>query len=482
MASAQDHWVFFKDKCPTDKISDYFHTPICPEYLESLKQLGVHIKGQSKWLNAVLLNEQDLKKLSNSDYIVTTQALGKYKVEQLSENEIFPYGEGDWQLQLIGIDSLHRKGYTGKGVTIGVFDGGFYNLDSIPGFDSLWVNAQIKAAYDFVDNDSLSFDESAHGMQVMSLLGAQYNDSLVGSAPHANYVLARTEKTGSETHQEEFNWVKAMEWADSVGVDIIHSSLGYSLFDTLQGDYSYQDMDGNSTIITIAAEQAASRGIFITNSAGNSGNDPWRYITAPCDGANVLCVGAVDSFGTKGSFSSFGPSADGRVKPDVMAMGVRNTVYTPNGILRRGSGTSFSGPIIAGGVACLMEAHPAASNAEIYDAIIRSCDRYNTPDSAYGYGIPDLVAADSILYKTLSTQTREELQISISPNPAETQLKVVAPPYAKYTIYNMNGHVVSEAVFNNWYNFIDVQFLDQGMYILEVTSNGKRASQRFIKR
>lgn len=479
-ASAQDYWVFFKDKCT--KNTDYFNTPICAEYLQKVKTLGVDIKGTSRWLNAILIESDDLDKLKDCDMVSSYQALANYLVNELHTDEIFPYGEGDWQQQLIGIDSLHRKGYTGKGITIGVFDGGFYNMDSIPGFDSLWANGLIKASYDFVFDDSMRFDQSAHGMQVMGLLGAQYNDSLVGSAPHSNYVLARTEKTGSETHQEEFNWIKAMEWADSVGVDIIHSSLGYSLFDSLQGNYSYQDMDGNSTIITIAAEQAASRGIFITNSAGNSGNDPWKYITAPCDGKSVLCIGAVDSFGNKASFSSFGPSADGRVKPDVMAMGVRNTIFTPNGVLRRGSGTSFSAPIIAGGVACLMQAHPNASNQEIYQAIIQSCDRYDMPDSSFGYGIPDMVKADSILSVLASIESPKTLNIKVFPNPATNELKVIAPPYTNCKIFSMNGQLIMEQKLLNWYNFLDVSSLHQGIYFIEVSTEDNVSTKRFIKR
>ena len=471
------YWVFFKDKCSS---LDYFQAPLCESYLEELTRLNIHAQWQSKWLNAVSVSESDLPKLKNLHFVSGIQPCGKYKTIEFKANEEFAYGNGDWQIQLIGLDSLHRKGFTGKGVRLAVFDGGFYNLDSIPAFDSLWINQQIIASRDFVLNDSLRYNQSAHGMQVMSLLASQYKDSLVGASPHAHYVLARTEQTGSETHSEEFNWLRAMEWADSIGVDIIHSSLGYSLFDSLEGDYTYADMDGESTIITLAAELAASRGIFITNSAGNSGNDPWKYITAPCDGKHVLCVGAVDSFRVKGGFSSFGPSADGRVKPDVMAMGVRNTVFTPNGLLRTGSGTSFSGPIIAGAVACLMQAHPNHSNEAIYQAVIQSCDRYLNPDSAYGYGIPDMVKADSLLNSFVNIREYTEIECKLYPNPAQNNLKVICDPGAEFSIYDIHSRIVLEGVLFNWYNLLDISELSSGTYIIQLRTKVGQINKRII--
>lgn len=479
IAEAQTYWVFFKDKCASAE--DYFDLAVSQNYLTELESAGIPVISQSKWLNAVSVDARYLEQINQFPFVVASRKQSSFKHFEWAENEYFSYGHGNWQVELIRLDSLHRKGFTGKGITMAVFDGGFYNLDSIPAFDSLWINNQIKAHRDFANLTPLTFKESSHGMKVMSLLSAYYKDSLIGASPHANYVLARTEVTETETHTEEFNWINAMEWADSIGVDIIHSSLGYSEFDSLEGDYTYADMDGQSTIITLAAELAASRGIFITNSAGNQGDDPWHYITAPCDGAHVLCVGAVDSFRVKGNFSSFGPSADGRIKPEVMAMGVRNTVLSETGILQRGSGTSFSGPIMAGAVACLMQAHPSRSNEAIRQAIIMSCDKYTKPDSAYGYGIPDLVKADSLLSSFTSVQDRIKLETIIAPNPVVSQLQVSSIPGSDYSLFTFNGSLVMQGKLLNWINFIDLSTLPAGSYVLEVHKEHDVVRKKIIK-
>jgi subtilisin family serine protease len=465
---AQHSWVYFIDKCGSQK--DYFEAAVCETYITVLKSNGVDILGSSKWLNAVCISDKELYKLQNVSFIAQVQPLEKYTIAEERIDEDFSYGQGDWQIEMMNLHRYHELGFTGKNVTMGVFDGGFWKVDSLPIFDSMWANNQIIAAYDFVDKDTLRYDESTHGMQVLALAGINYPDSMVGAAPGASFVLARTEDTRSETHLEELNWLNAMEWADSVGVDIIHSSLGYSLFDSLQGDYSYQDMDGKSTLITIAAERAAERGIFITNSAGNSGNDPWFYITAPCDGKNVLCIGAVDSFRTVTEFSSRGPSADGRVKPDVTTMGSRNTIPNRNGILRRGSGTSFSGPLVAGLVACLKGAHPDKSNEQIFEAILLSSDRYDTPDNEYGHGIPDALRADSILkaMPVLSTYKAEELDVTIYPNPARDYFQIRTEPGAELQITNLQGQVVIAKKLQNWINFVNVKDLSRGTYVIRV--------------
>ncbi len=469
---AQHSWVYLIDKCETT--TDYFNTNVCEEYLNTIKQTGTSVVGTSKWLNAACIDNHDIEKLQGLACVVHIEPMGNYNALENRTDEVFGYGKGDWQIEMLNLHRYHERGNTGRDITIALFDGGFWKVDSLPIFDSLWKHNQIKAAYDFVENTGLTYNQSTHGMQVLALAGINYPDSMVGAAPNANFVLARTEDTYSETHLEELNWLRAMEWADSVGVDIIHSSLGYSLFDTLQGDYSYQDMDGKSTIITLAAEEAVKRGIFVTNSAGNSGNDPWYYITAPCDGINVLCVGAVDSFEKITAFSSRGPSADGRVKPDVVAMGSRNTIPNANGILRRGSGTSFSGPLVAGLVACLKGAHPTKNNSQILQAVKQSCDKYNTPNPEYGYGLPDVLRADSIL-KTmpmLSTPQLKTLEVSIYPNPVTNELHVRTTPGSNYSLVDSQGKVIKQGTLSNWLNFINVQDIIKGSCLLRVEKDG----------
>lgn len=471
ISKSQNNWVFFNNKCSDN--NDYFMANVCDNYINQLKNDGVVIIGKSKWLNAVCVPNTYYEKVKSYPFVSQVITMNKYTHEDYSINEDYSYGYSDWQLNMIKLNEYHEQGNTGRGITIALFDGGFWKVDSLPIFDSLWSNNQIVASRDFVNNNDMNFDQSTHGMQVLALAGINYPDSMIGAAPKANFVLARTENTASETHLEELNWVNALEWADSIGVDIIHSSLGYSLFDTLQGDYSYKDMDGKSTIITIAAQLAAERGIFITNSAGNSGNKPWYYITAPCDGKDVLCVGAVDSFRQIASFSSRGPSSDGRVKPDLCAMGRKNTIPNADGILRTGSGTSFSGPIIAGMVACLMSKHTDKSNQQIFDAILKSCHKYNNPDFEYGYGIPDVLKADSILKNltNLSAYKTKLLPCLVYPNPSRQIIQVQTKPKSIYNLKNSEGKQLKSGTFNNWINFMNVSQYTPGTYFLTI-SNG----------
>jgi serine protease AprX len=481
LAFGQYAQVFFDKKETLHQ--DYFNSPVSEHYQNAIRQEGVTILKTSKWLNAVLIPKSDVAKIQHFTFITHISETAALRTTTHSITDESVYGASDWQLDMLGLRDYHQLGYTGKGVTIGVFDGGFRFVDSLPLFDSLRTTNRLKAAYDFVRNDSLNYRESAHGMQVLSLMGGYYPDSLLGAAYDASFVLARTEEVRSETHQEEWNWVNAMEWADSFGVDIIHSSLGYSLFDSLQGDYTYADMDGSSTIITLAAELAASRGIFITNSAGNSGNKPWRYITAPCDGKNVLCVGAVDSSETLADFSSRGPSSDGRIKPEVVAMGRRTTIPNQFGVMHRGNGTSFSGPLVAGLVACLKEAHPERSNAAIRQAILQSADRYTNPDNDYGYGIPNALKADSILRALTNTKKKpgSTLELKIFPNPATENIRIVCTPNSNLTVVNVAGKTVMQQMLNNWYNFVNVKDLTSGVYWFTViTQEGNVQRQKVV--
>ena len=478
--NAQNSWVFFNNKCSNTK--DYFKANVCENYINQLKNDGIIIIGKSRWLNAVCVPKTYNEQVKLYPFVSHVSSMNKYTYQNYSKDEDYSYGYSDWQLNMINLDKYHELGNTGKNINLALFDGGFWKVDSLPIFDSLWSNNQIIATRDFVNNRDMNFNQSTHGMQVLALAGINYPDSMMGAAPKANFVLARTENTASETHLEELNWLNALEWADSIGVDIIHSSLGYSLFDTLQGDYSYEDMDGKSTIITIAAQLATERGIFVTNSAGNSGNMPWHHITAPCDGKDVLCVGAVDSFRQITSFSSRGPSSDGRIKPELCAMGRNNTIPNAKGILRTGSGTSFSGPIIAGMVACLMSKHTDKSNQQIFEAILKSCHKYNIPDFEYGYGIPDVLKADSILNNIPSVGISKinSLRLSVTPNPVSDILKIQSEPESKYTLTNHLGMVVKSGTIHNWINFIDISEFSKGIYTFKVINGIRNSSKKII--
>lgn len=480
ISKSQNSWVYFDGKCSISE--DFFKTSVCLDYINHLNANGIPVIGSSKWLNAVCIPDKFINQVKSYSFVSQIVPMGKYSHHKNTIHEDFSYGNSDWQMDMINLINYHKQGNLGKDITIGIFDGGFWKVDSLPIFDSLWSNNQIIATKDFVNNGPMKFDQSTHGMQVLALAGINYPDSMVGAAPKANFVLARTENTSSETHLEELNWINALEWADSIGVDIIHSSLGYSLFDTLQGDYSYQDMDGKSTIITIAAQMAVERGIFVTNSAGNSGNKPWYYITAPCDGKDVLCVGAVDSFRQITSFSSRGPTSDGRIKPEVCAMGRKNTIPDSKGILRTGSGTSFSGPLIAGMVACLKSKYSEQTNYQIFNSIIESCHQYENPDIEYGYGIPNVLIADSILNSlpSASVMKTSKLDATVSPNPTSNKLQIRTEPQSIYYLTNNHGKLIKNGKLYNWINFIDVYDLNDGIYYLKIKNENKIITKKII--
>lgn len=377
--------------------SDY---PISSTYTLNLQNVGIKIENYSRWMNAVsaYLSDEQLSTIQNFYFIkkIERVKIWKRKNDNQLESKTSGYGNSQYQINLFNLMPLHQQGFTGKNVRIGVFDSGFKNANLIKAFDSLRVQNRIKKVYDFVNQDTTVWDEDSHGTGVLSCITGYSEDTLIGSGYHAEVVLARTETVASETVMEEDNWVAAMEWADSLGVDIISTSLGYSEFDS-GTSHTYQDLDGNKTVIAIGADEAAKRGIIVVVSAGNEGGNAWYHITTPCDADSALCVGAVNAVGTLASFSSIGPSADGQIKPDICAMGQGVTIANQFGGYQFSNGTSFACPLAAGMAACLKQANPTKNNMEIINAIRMSSSNAWFPDSACGYGIPNAMKADSIL-------------------------------------------------------------------------------------
>lgn len=407
--------------------------PVSKYYIDSLKNLGLTVLNESKWFNSAVIysSDQDLiDTITSLEFIKSVQkSQGK-----LSTNEFLPapkeiinnnftfdksldYGEGETQISMINGLTLHNAGYKGQNMTIAVIDAGFYNVDILPAFDSLWLNNQILGIKDFVDKDVQVFDASNHGMKVLSVIGGNIPGQLIGTAPKAKFWLLRSEQTASEFSIEEDNWVAAAEFADSVGVDIINSSLGYSEFDDTSQNYHYSDMDGNTTFVTKGADMAASKGILVVNSAGNLGDDPWKYISAPADADSVLTVGAVDSFATLAYFSSLGPTSDGRIKPNVVAMGYKTAVQGIDGNITYSNGTSVSSPIISGMAACLWQKYPELTNMEIIEKIEQSSHQYSNPDNEMGYGIPDFGEAAELENINLISVINNGAFIETYPNP-----------------------------------------------------------------
>jgi hypothetical protein len=320
-------------------------------------------------------------------------------VESFKGGKSYDYGLAYNQINMLNGIELHDLGYNGTGMIIAVLDAGFLNTNTIPAFNYLWNNNRILGSKDFVDpiNPNI-FGSHSHGTSVLSTMGANLSGEIIGTAPEASYWLLRSEDGFSEYMIEELNWVSAAEFADSVGADVINSSLGYTTFDDPSQNHTYPDMDGNTAIVTRGADIAVSKGMIVVNSAGNEGSSSWYYIGAPADGDSVFSIGAVNASGNYVSFSSHGPTYDGQMKPDVVAQGSGSTIINAySGNVSTGSGTSFSSPITAGMVTSLWQAHSNRRNTEVLDAIRQSASLSNNPDYQLGYGIPNYMTAHNLL-------------------------------------------------------------------------------------
>ncbi len=499
-------WVFFNDKDCDARIQlsdrsidrrlqqkipfDIHDLSICQNYIDSLEIDGVTIRQYSRWFNAVSISihsESLLESILAYSFVKKVQPVNKIRTKhktflsfdnKFSKHEersgsFFSYGSSFNQINMLGGVDLHNEGFLGENMVIAVFDAGFNQAQTLPIFENLWDNNQIQDTYDFVDNDDDVFSGSSHGTMVLSTMGGYMVDSLIGTAPEATYMLFRTEDSGSETLIEEDNWAAAAEYADSVGVDIINSSLGYTiLYDDTLNSHSYSDMDGNSTLITNAADFAASRGMLVVNSAGNSGNSEWYYIGAPADGDSVLAVGAVNAIGDIASFSSRGPSYDGRVKPNVCAQGVYAVVADLDSTIRVANGTSFSAPIIAGLAACLWQAAPELNNMDILNSIEQSAHLFYNPNDSLGYGIPDFHQA---YLANLNINVEFSDNISIYPNPFQTGFFVRSNNDQELYIDIFN--VMGVRVFSTYIGAEEEVFLDQlskmssGFYFLQINNS-----------
>ena len=489
--------------------------PVNPSYIDSLKSLGLKVVNVSKWFNSLTVYSTDTLLIDTLHKISFVKSVGinkrtkiikandqtkpntGIKTEEINETDsadYYFYGDAFRQIEMLHGNLLHKEGYRGEGMFIAVIDAGFYKVNELPAFDSIRANNQIVGVYDFVDRDTVVYDASSHGMQVLSTMAANMPGLMVGTAPKAKYLLLRTEQTASEYIIEEHNWVVAAEYADSLGVDMITTSLGYNNFNDTTQSHTYRDMDGNTAMITIAADLAASKGILVVSSAGNEGFSAWKYIAAPADADSILSVGAVTPDENIAYFSSLGPTYDRRIKPDVCAMGMPAVVSDSNGNVSASSGTSFSGPIMAGMVACLWQAHPELNNMQIIDAVKRSADRYSQPDTIYGYGIPDFYAAHTYLNTSGSIDESIENLLHIFPNPFKEYFNVefwarnIDLPYnSKIELYNLQGKKVFESPTNSRLNNYSVTKVDEaenlsrGIYIVRLTANDIVLQKKILK-
>ena len=432
--------------------------PVSASYISLLQKAGVEIIVESRWLNAVSIrikSDYQLGLISMLPFVKKIEYVKKYQsVDEtlpLDNNSFYRYSElatNDYggaynQNHMIDIDFLHSLGYSGQGITIAVLDGGFYGVDIGEGFKSFWDKDQIIETRNFADDNDSVFHSTTHGSNVLSIMGGDMPGEYIGSAPDAKFYLFRTEVTSSETVVEEDYWVEGAEYADFVGADIINSSLGYTTFDDSLQDHTYEDLDGNTAVATIAADIAASVGILVCNSAGNEATSSWHFIGVPADGDSVFTIGAVDANENYATFSSVGPTADGRIKPNVSGQGAGTAYIDQTGKVLNGSGTSYSSPLIAGACASLWSAFPELTNMEIIDIVQQSSSQYTDPDYLLGYGIPSFAKAYIQLKELNISETN---LLTIIPNPAESSATIIINGLETsdgvINVYDIAGHII----------------------------------------
>lgn len=541
-SQTEDAWLFLKDKPneatflanPLTMLSqraldrrnnqnivlDSKDVPVDENYYNQLKNEGtITVLAKSKWLNAVHVQGEvnDI-----NDLLVAYTFIGHIEFANKSLNSgtrkrtsktqlnhqnkfnkiatTFDYGEADNQIKMLKGDYLHEQGLTGENQIIAIIDAGFPNVNTLSAFQRVRDNNQILGGYNFADRNTDFYTRSSHGTHVLSTIAGYVEDEFVGTAPDAKFYLFISEITETETVLEESLWVEAAERADSLGVNVINTSLGYTTYDNPNHSHSYADMDGKTTFITRGAEIGASRGILLVNSVGNSGNDSWKYMGAPADSPSVISVGAVNASRNIASFSSFGPTVDNRIKPEILAQGDNSAIINHiNGAIVTADGTSFSSPIMAGLIACLngntgfvlkTSANFKSKNSQnlnryLKDAIYQSSDKFNNPSNQYGYGIPDFEEALN-LYIVSTGSINENIlsELMIYPNPVDDffgfSSDIGISNDFKFQVHTILGKKVLEfsKVISNK---IDISNLDKGIYMLKIQNGNQQKIIKLIK-
>lgn len=477
------------------QVPDFRDFPVNRDYINKISLSGLKLHSVSKWMNTALFKSQtafdikilhDLPFVSDVKVVKTPGNKNSYNNKldfQILQTDLPPY---DRPITMINGYPLHNSGFNGKNILIAILDGGFLNFDQISSLNELRARHGIKKTWDFVKNTETVNNASIHGTAVLSVLAGEIPGMIEGTAPGAEYLLLKTEDVESEFPCEEDFWAAGAEYADSIGADIISSSLGYFNFDDPSLNYKFSDLDGNTAFVTRVADFAASKGILVVNSAGNERNSAWKRIIFPSDGDSVLAVGAVDGNNLISDFSSSGPSADRRIKPDNVAMGVNIPVQISASTVVRSSGTSFSCPVLSGIAACLMQAVPGVLNTDIIKSMHSSGDRSAFPDSLYGYGIPDIVLALTELQNQYVR--KPDNGILIYPNPTRGDFEIIlSEPSANFTIeiFSIAGKTIYKKDYAGYagrtISITDFLHKEQGIYVLKITDLSGIRARKIIK-
>ena len=491
----------------------YADLPVSSYYIDSLKRMGFDVLHRSRWFNSATVRclPEDIEKLHHIDFI--KHAPENKKTESVQDS-IFEkdddletlfsflfrekentgsqyaaptayYGQAADQIGMMNGHFLHNSGFRGKGMLIAVIDGGFYKTGELSGFDKIRNSGQLMGIKCFSDDGNSALGENNHGANVLSIIASDLPGRMIGSAPDAEYMLLRSEEVGKEYLVEEENWIAAVEYADSIGSDLITSSLGYSVFDDVSQNHHYPDLDGRTVRASRAAAMAAARGMIVCVSAGNDGDSHWKHVSVPADADSVVTIGAVDGAGRYASFSSTGHTADGRIKPDLVAMGKETAYQNTMGNINTGNGTSYSTPLLAGLIACLWQAHPDKSNMDIIGMVKRSASHFQKPDSLYGYGIPDFSKLVD------STRSDDPYTVSIIPNPDTGTLTLYLSPathgYIHIRINTLSGQpLFLHSGYVSGYTVYELtvdesKHFTAGMYLVEVRTDAGKITEKAVK-
>lgn len=483
---------------------DQTDLPVTPSYISQIDNVtNVRVLYASKWLNAVAVQitstvssaiNTATSAINTFSFVQSTAPTNKFKVilgkiedKPFAQEEFRTtaapnyYGAAYWQNFQLRVDCIHYHGYKGQGMTIAVLDAGFRNVNTLAAFDSLRTRNGILGTRDFVAGGTSVYEDDAHGMSALSCMAAVVPSVMVGSAPQADYWLLRTEDVGSETPSEEYNWIRGAEFADSVGADILSTSLGYTTFDNVAYNHTYSGLNGKTYPMSIAATMAVRKGMFVLNSAGNDGSSAWQYIGVPADADSICTVGAIDSLYNVTSFSSKGPTSDGRIKPDLVARGGNACVASQFGGFTPANGTSFSCPILAGAVACFWQKHNTFSSYKVLDTLRRRATHGNTPNNSRGWGVPDMCA----LPVGLINHEVSQMQFKLFPNPVKNKVKIefsgLSMKETTIELFDVMGKKLSSEKVEELSYSLDMTGKAPGVYFVRVKNGDSDRVERLIK-
>ncbi len=483
--------------------------PVTPSYVSQIAAVpSVTVLYRSKWLNGVVVrtNTTAIATINTFTFVNNTNAVNRFKIvlpvieknqpapEVLNPNKTnnpasYNYGGAAWQEKMIGVDCMHNLGFRGQGMTIAIIDDGFNSVNTNSIFDSLFLENRLLGTRDFVTGDTMVFEDDTHGAYCLSTMAGNQPGKIIGTAPKAKYWLLRSEDVFTETISEEYNWIRAAEFADSVGADITTTSLGYTTFDSGLNDHSYSTLNGRTAPMSIAANMAARKGMVVLNAAGNEGQSFWVYVGVPADADSIISVGAVDSLSNHASFSSYGPTFDGRIKPDLSTRGQKALVCGPGANCSFSNGTSFATPILAGAVACLWGAKPGLKNMTLINGLKQYASNSLAPNNSIGWGVPN------ICYTYQSTIGINEITndistFSIHPNPVTAQLTVNINLYSEKNFIlkimdvlgkEIKAEILSRDIGTDSSINLNVSSLDNGVYFISISDQNKISTKKFMK-